>query len=173
MITTESQKKKIPWNRYWGLLGWVFLLLFESGLVRGQTINWNSSIHPTYAEDVNEGSSESTDIYFYFEVEDASISGGRVIVTLPYGNEGFDLTRFPLEKLAGSANLGTPTVSNNVLTFSGVNLPAGSTVWYRIPRYIKTQYNGIRPESKVKIQVYRTTSVIATNGTKDDIAYNY
>ncbi len=170
--TITRQGRSILW-RHKKLYGLILMFLMAGIGLQAQNINWNASMHPTYAEDLNEGSSEPTDLYFYFEVEGAAISNGKLVVTLPYGNEGFDLTKFPIEKLAGSADLGTPTVSNNVLTFSGINLSQGATVWYRIPRYLKTQFNGIRSSNKLTIQVFKNSSTIATNGTKNDIGYNY
>ncbi|MDR1370857.1 MAG: hypothetical protein LBJ72_12170, partial [Dysgonamonadaceae bacterium] len=163
-------------------LTWMFLLASSIGL-QAQTagIYWNESVHQTYAENVNEGSSEASDIYFYFEVQDGPITSGKVVITLPYAiYESFDLVKFPVERLGGNADLGTNITlssSDRVLTFNNVNLAAGSSVWYRIPRYLKTQYNGIRalnsPTTKVRIQVYRTGSTLATNGDRNDLAYNY
>ncbi len=177
MNFTQKEHRNLIRMRYVCLLALGFLLPFFTGTLKSQTINWNTSVHPTIAEDVNEGSSEGKDIYFYFEVEGAAISNGKVVITLPYTNETFNLVQFPVERLAGSADLGSNfTISgsgNQILTFNNVNLAQGAAVYYRVPRYVEIQFNGIRPASNVKIDVYKTPSALATGGTKNNIAYNY
>ncbi len=175
MTHIMTTKQESIWQRYLKLHGLMILLfLLKIGPVNAQKIVWDATSFTTRAENVNVGTNETTDIYFYFEVENGDITNGRIAVTLPYAEEAFNITN--IQKVGGNIALpANPTVSGRTLTFNGVNLPQGSSVYYRIPRYVKTEANIIRTTGNVIIDVYTgpTGTAQPTNGRKANITYSY
>ncbi|MDR1119290.1 MAG: hypothetical protein LBM08_00055, partial [Dysgonamonadaceae bacterium] len=136
-------------------------LLCASGM-HAQTINWGTGINASFASDINVGSSVNSFVEFYFYATGSDINNGIVEIVLPYAEEVFDETQ--VTKL-GAVDLGIPSIiSDRTLRFPATNIAIGQVVYYRIPRYSKTQYNGIRTGNQnVTVNVYENNSTSADN----------